>query len=202
MRAGGVSALLIAGCGSLYGASIGIGDFTGRALVTTFDGLGFPDTVLGLPLVVDGNRYTTTYGLFRYRGAGRFDADVDGEALATGFDLDYIDVTLGGLCTRVGARVGGNDRALRGDVEFYGAGDVLLGTVPFGGTQGMVFIGWEDGAGITRVRFNDRSASLSAMHLDDFRFEPIPQPVADGGATFALLGIGLGLIGLARAKTA
>jgi hypothetical protein len=173
---------------------IGIVDFSGGETVTSFDNLGLGFTT-ATPLVFDGNTYTTDDGILRYTDPNTFDADCNGECIGNDSDLGWIDVVLGGAYDRVGARVGGADTSYNGLVDFFGVGDVLLGTVAFGNNAGMVFAGWEDFGGITRVRFNDTASNGRIVHLDDFRFENVRVPEPGSLAMF-----GLGLAGLVVAR--
>jgi len=177
---------------------IGIGDFSGGETVTSFDNLGLGFTT-ATPLVFDGNTYTTDDGILRYTDPNGFDADCNGECIGNDSDLGWIDVVLGGTFDRVGARVGGANSTYSGQVDFFGVGDVLLGTVAYGNNAGMVFAGWEDFSGITRVRFNDTASNGRIVHLDDFRFErvAVPEP-----GSLAMLGLGLAGLVVARRRKA
>jgi len=177
---------------------IGIGDFSGGETVTSFDNLGLGFTT-ATPLVFDGNTYTTDNGILRYTDPNGFDADCNGECIGNDSDLGWIDVVLGGTFDRVGARVGGASTSYNGLVDFFGVGDVLLGSVAFGNNAGMVFTGWEDFGGITRVRFNDTASNGLILHLDDFRFErvAVPEP-----GSLVMLAFGLAGLVVARRRKA
>lgn len=196
----GVAAVAFAAlaAGSMAEAGqIGIAGFSGGETVTTFDGLGLPFTSPA-PLVLDGNTYTTDDGTIRYTDPNSFDADCNGQCIGNNTETGWIDVVLGGLANRVGARIGGANTSYAGFVEFFDLADVLLGSVAYGDNPGMVFVGWEDAGGIGRARFHDTAANGRIVHMDDFRFEgAIPEP-----ATLALLGLGLAGLGVARRRKA
>jgi hypothetical protein len=163
---------------------IGIGDFNGSETVTTFDGFGLPFSNPA-PLVFDGNTYTTDTGTIRYFALQGCDA----ECLGTESGLGFMDVALGTPATRVGAEVGVL-QVWEGFVEFFDAADNLLGTINHPPGSGFLFAAWEDSGGISRFRLTDLDRPTSIINLDNFRFEPIPEP------STALL-LGGGLLGLA-----
>ena len=188
-------ALLAATFGGAHAGMIGIGGFSGGETVTTFDALGLPFNNAA-PLVFDGNTYTTDDGTIRYTEPNSFEADCNGECIGSNTDLGYIDVVLGAVYHRVGARVGGSTTTYGGIVDFFGIGDVLLGSINYGNNAGMVFTGWEDFGGITRVRFHDTAANGRIVHLDALRFEraqAVPLP-----SRLALLGLRLVALGVRR----
>lgn len=189
------SALAVAAlAGTAQAGQIGIGGFSGSENVTTFDGLGLPFTS-ATPRVIGGNTYTTDSGQLRY--ANTFEANCSNECIGNDSDLGYIDVKLGSVQNRVGARVGGNAVSYAGFVDFFDAADNLLGSVEYGDETALVFIGWEDlSVGIARMRLRDTAANGRIVHMDDFRFETATAVSAPG--TVAL--VGLGLFGLAMLR--
>ena len=199
-----LGALLLAAPVAAQAGPIGIGDFSGSETVSTYDGLGLPFTN-SAPVVIDGNSYTTDDGFLRY--SSTFDPDCTNECIGNNSDLGWIDVALGGPATRVGALVGGDRVSYTGFVEFFDVSDVLLGSVNFGGNTGLIFAGWEDAGGISRMRVTDTASNGLITHMEDLRFEgravndPGPTPVP-APATLGLLIGGLAALGMRRRKKA
>jgi hypothetical protein len=199
MKIGVLSVSLALACGAALAGQIGrpisAEDFGPGALLTTFDdlSLSFRNPA---PLVLDGNTFTTESGTFRYGTSADFGSylDCNRECIGNETELGYIDVALGSTASRIGASVGGKG-PFTGRVEFFGAGDALLGTVKFAGNESrLVFVGWENlgAAGITRARFHDTAKNGSILGLDDLRFEsPVPEP-----GSFAMFAAGLAALAL------
>lgn len=185
-------------CGSANAGVIGIGGFSGGETVTTFNTLGL-DFTTAAPLVFNGNTYTTDDGSIRYTDPNSFAANCNDECIGNNSDNGFINIVLGTAQNRVGALVGGSNATFAGFVDFFDAADNLLGSVAYGNSPGMVFVGWEDlGTGIGRMRLRDTATNGLIVHMDDFRFESVSVVPVPG--TLATVGLGLIGIGLTRRR--
>ncbi len=170
---------------------IGLDAFGPEAVLTDFNGLPLETYDNPSPLVIGGDTYTSSDGIFRYLtdyGAG--------ETITTDGDLSTVTVILARDTTRVGASIGAFGASAE-TVRFYDAMHNLLGTVEVTNpTAGLTFVGWETtGAPIRSVEFQDISVNDFVLALDNLIAESasVPEP-----GTLALLGLGLAGVVLRR----
>lgn len=178
---------------------IGLSGFGSGAVTTTFDDLDLPFNNPP-PLVVDGHTFVTSFPNITYftpfSGSG-----CDADCIATGFDVDTIDIELVELSLRAGVDVVSFLPGATGMAEFYDQANSLLGTVAFSiGSFTSGFVGWEADSGfISRISMIFTSDNGAVEGIDNLIYE-LAQTVPAPGA-MALLGVGL--IGLVmRRRTA
>ena len=166
-------------------AQIGIADFSGNAILETYQGLPLIDflpngTSNATPLVIGGNTYTTDNNLIRYANSGS-SVGGSGYALFTGSDLGFIDILFGTAVNLAGisAGVGG---ATTWKVEFFVSGSLLASVTQSTLGPGGVFIGWNAGTEkITSLRVTDLSRNNLTIGVDNLRTEivsAVPLPAA------------------------
>lgn len=196
-----LSIALLFSAGAVSAASIGIADFDSPMideLDVTIDG-----TVAG-PYISGPLTFSTDDGSIRYFSSTSTYPNCTDGCITTNSTSEagqYMDIVFDTVFDRVGAFVGSYIAPQSVTATFFDIYDNLLGTVSFADlAAGDLFLGFEDTAGIKRLRFTDNDSTNAVLSVDRVHFENIALAAIPVPAGLPLLLGAFGMLGLTRSR--